>query len=241
MDGVAGLERCVFDGLVDVGNTSVLRFIAASSQSDSVLSTWRRLGKNWCVASTTCPRHRRNPTAEPGQLHQRSVDSRRPRSNHSGYRDRHGKLICVHAVPRRSRSHWHRRSGVQPVRMWNGHCRQRIAASSGHATVCHRPSTHPRCRRRRCRQPSRIRHQDVNTPKPPIHARETAGHGVTQCENPRTGPNSGQSGSIVSSPASAPNSGEISADTTYLGRPAIRFTSSPEGSGQGYLGNQICY
>jgi hypothetical protein len=51
------------------------------------------------------------------------------RSNHTGYGDRHGKLICVHAVPRSSRSHWHRRSGGQLIRLWNGHCRRRIAAS----------------------------------------------------------------------------------------------------------------
>ena len=44
---------------------------------------------------------------------------------------------------------------------------------------------------------------------------------------------------IVSFPASAPDSTELSADTTYLGRPAIRF--SPEESGRGYLGNQLCY
>ena len=44
---------------------------------------------------------------------------------------------------------------------------------------------------------------------------------------------------IVSFPASAPDSTDLSADTTYLGRPAIRF--SPEESGTGSLGNQLCY
>lgn len=46
---------------------------------------------------------------------------------------------------------------------------------------------------------------------------------------------------IVSFPASPPNSTEMSADTTYLGRPAIRFTTSPDESGRGFLGNQTCY
>ena len=46
---------------------------------------------------------------------------------------------------------------------------------------------------------------------------------------------------IVSFPASSPNTSEISTDTTYLGRPAIRFTTSSEGTGQGVLGNLACY
>jgi serine/threonine protein kinase, bacterial len=46
---------------------------------------------------------------------------------------------------------------------------------------------------------------------------------------------------IVSFPASPPNSTELSADTTYLGRPAIRFTTSPDESSRGFLGNQLCY
>jgi hypothetical protein len=45
---------------------------------------------------------------------------------------------------------------------------------------------------------------------------------------------------IVSFPASAPKSTEMEADTTYLGRPAIRFTTSPGGSARGFIGRQIC-
>ena len=45
---------------------------------------------------------------------------------------------------------------------------------------------------------------------------------------------------IVSFPASAPSSTEMAADTTYLGRPAIRFTTSLGGSPRGFLGRQIC-
>jgi hypothetical protein len=45
---------------------------------------------------------------------------------------------------------------------------------------------------------------------------------------------------IVSFPASAPNPTEMAADTTYLGRPAIRFTTSPGGSARGFIGSQIC-
>jgi serine/threonine-protein kinase len=45
---------------------------------------------------------------------------------------------------------------------------------------------------------------------------------------------------ILSFPASAPNSTEMAADTTYLGRPAIRFTTSPDGSARGFIGRQIC-
>ncbi|WP_231964577.1 serine/threonine-protein kinase [Mycobacterium sp. E2699] len=46
---------------------------------------------------------------------------------------------------------------------------------------------------------------------------------------------------ILSFPASAPNSTEMATDTTYLGRPAIRFTTSPGGSARGFLGRQVCY
>jgi serine/threonine-protein kinase len=45
---------------------------------------------------------------------------------------------------------------------------------------------------------------------------------------------------ILSFPASAPNSIEMAADTTYLGRPAIRFTTSPGGSARGFIGAVIC-
>jgi serine/threonine-protein kinase len=46
---------------------------------------------------------------------------------------------------------------------------------------------------------------------------------------------------IVSFPASPPEATELSADTTYLGRPAIRFTNSPDEAGRGFLGKQLCY
>ena len=46
---------------------------------------------------------------------------------------------------------------------------------------------------------------------------------------------------ILSFPASPPTSAEMAADTTYLGRPAIRFTTSADESGRGFLGNQLCY
>jgi serine/threonine-protein kinase len=46
---------------------------------------------------------------------------------------------------------------------------------------------------------------------------------------------------IVSFPASPPEATELSADTTYLGRPAIRFTNSPDETGRGFLGKQLCY
>jgi serine/threonine-protein kinase len=46
---------------------------------------------------------------------------------------------------------------------------------------------------------------------------------------------------IVSFPGGSPNTNEMSTDTTYLGRPAIRFTTSPDGTGRGFLGKQACY
>lgn len=46
---------------------------------------------------------------------------------------------------------------------------------------------------------------------------------------------------IVSFPVSSPSVSEISTDATYLGRPAIRFTTSPEVTGEGFLGNLVCY
>ena len=46
---------------------------------------------------------------------------------------------------------------------------------------------------------------------------------------------------IVWFPASSPSASEIGPATTYLGRPAIRFATSPEGTGQDFLGNVVCY
>lgn len=46
---------------------------------------------------------------------------------------------------------------------------------------------------------------------------------------------------IVSFPAAAPAASEFPVDTTYLGRPAARFTTSPDETGPGFLGNQLCY
>ncbi|PJE18034.1 MAG: serine/threonine protein kinase [Mycobacterium sp.] len=45
---------------------------------------------------------------------------------------------------------------------------------------------------------------------------------------------------IVWFPASAPSASEIGTGTPYLGRPAVRFTTSPEGTGQDFLGNPLC-
>lgn len=46
---------------------------------------------------------------------------------------------------------------------------------------------------------------------------------------------------IISFPASSPGADEVGTYTTYLGRPAIRFTTSSEETGQGFLGNVTCY
>lgn len=46
---------------------------------------------------------------------------------------------------------------------------------------------------------------------------------------------------IVAFTASSPDDAGMAADTTYLGRPAIRFTTSPDESGRGFLGKQLCY
>lgn len=77
--------------------------------------------------------------------------------------------------------------------------------------------------------------------------REQYAANVSAFEPRPTGYNSGcptdmmfYSEMIVSFPASAPNSIEMAADTTYLGRPAIRFTTSPGGSARGFIGSLIC-
>lgn len=46
---------------------------------------------------------------------------------------------------------------------------------------------------------------------------------------------------IISFPASSPDADEVGTYTTYLGRPAIRFTTSREESGPDFLGNLVCY
>ncbi len=44
---------------------------------------------------------------------------------------------------------------------------------------------------------------------------------------------------IVAFPATPPT--DIAVETTYLGRPAIRFTTSPDAGPNSFLGNQLCY
>lgn len=47
---------------------------------------------------------------------------------------------------------------------------------------------------------------------------------------------------ILTFQAAPPPSNEMPVDSTYLGKPAMRFTSSQDASGgNGYLGNQFCY
>ncbi|WP_396908019.1 serine/threonine-protein kinase [Mycolicibacterium sp.] len=71
---------------------------------------------------------------------------------------------------------------------------------------------------------------------------------VTASNPTPAGPNSGcpidvrfYSDMIVAFTNTAPSPTEMPIDSTYLGRPAIRFTNSPNASGNGNLGNQLCY
>jgi hypothetical protein len=45
---------------------------------------------------------------------------------------------------------------------------------------------------------------------------------------------------MVSFPAAPPDASEFPVDSTYLGRPAIRFTTSSDETGPGFLGTPIC-
>lgn len=46
---------------------------------------------------------------------------------------------------------------------------------------------------------------------------------------------------IVTFLGTPPSADQMTIDSTYLGKPAIHFTSDPGTAGNGYLGNQFCY